>query len=328
MRRVLSTASVPVGERLAYWHEVIEQTCVPLDIAPCGDAPFRGSLTADRLGCLQISTIEADANRVRRTKGLIAQADRDHFSVGVQGRSPGMVAQDGREALLSPGDLTFYDTSRPYALSFAEPFRMRVFAIPRQALGLREADLRRITAVPLRPDKGPAALVASFLARLAAEATTYPPHIGDLLARNAVDLLGTLVAEQLGREAADTADAATAALRLRIQSFIDRHLGDPDLSPQTIAAAHHLSVRYVHRLFQSEGTTVSRWIQRRRLEASRRELGRHGPAVAAVAHRFGFTSPSHFSRVFRGAYGMSPREWRTMANRLEPGSPPPLTPGR
>ncbi|MFI2371864.1 helix-turn-helix domain-containing protein [Streptomyces sp. NPDC018833] len=317
MRHVLSTASVPAGERLDYWHEVIERTCVPLHITPDTDTPFRGRLTTDRLGCLQISTVEADANRVRRTRGLIAKADRAQLSVGLQGRSPGLVAQDGKEAFLNPGDLAFYDTTRPYSLGFAEHFRMQVFSIPRQALGLREADLHRLTALPLRPGTGTAALVASFLARLAAEATTYPPHIGDLLARNAVDLLGTLVAERLGRATAGTADSAGAALRLRIQSFIDRHLADPDLSPQTIAEAHHLSVRYVHRLFQDEGTTVSRWIQHRRLEACRRELGRGGPAVAAVAHRFGFTSPSHFSRVFRAAYGMSPREWRAMADPTE-----------
>jgi hypothetical protein len=30
-----------------------------------------------------------------------------------------------------------------------------------------------------------------------------------------------------------------------------------------IAAAHRICVRYPHRLFQSEGTTVSRWIQQR-----------------------------------------------------------------
>jgi AraC-like DNA-binding protein len=75
-------------------------------------------------------------------------------------------------------------------------------------------------------------------------------------------------------------------------------------------------VRYLHYLFQEQGTTVSRWIRHRRLEACRRELARRatgGVAVAAVAQRFGLTSPAHFSRVFRAAYGMSPREWRAVA---------------
>ncbi|MGW0704337.1 helix-turn-helix transcriptional regulator [Streptomyces sp. NPDC002867] len=84
-----------------------------------------------------------------------------------------------------------------------------------------------------------------------------------------------------------------------------------------MAAAHNISVRHVHRLFQDEWTTAGRWIQHRRLEACRRELGRPGrnvPTVMTIARRFGFTSPSHFSRAFRAAYGVSPREWRATAH--------------
>jgi AraC-like DNA-binding protein len=228
----------------------------------------------------------------------------------------GLVVQDGREALLAPGDLTFYDTTRPYSLRFAEPYGLQVFALPRQALGLSEEEVRRLTAVATRPDEGLAALVASFLVRLASDAAGYLSQTGDVLARNAVDLLTTLAAERLGRGLATRDDSATTALRLRVHAFIDRHLSDPDLSPETVAAAHHVSVRYLHYLFQEQGTTVSRWIRHRRLEACRRELARRatgGVAVAAVAQRFGLTSPAHFSRVFRAAYGMSPREWRAVA---------------
>jgi AraC-like DNA-binding protein len=37
--------------------------------------------------------------------------------------------------------------------------------------------------------------------------------------------------------------------------------------------------------------------------------------VAVVAHRWGFTNPAHFSRVFRAAYGMSPRECQATSDR-------------
>jgi AraC-like DNA-binding protein len=72
-------------------------------------------------------------------------------------------------------------------------------------------------------------------------------------------------------------------------------------------------VRYLHKLFQNDGTTVSQWVRQRRLNVSRQELGRTSNrrlTVAAVARRLGFISPSHFSRVFRDAYGMSPSEWQ------------------
>jgi transcriptional regulator GlxA family with amidase domain len=34
---------------------------------------------------------------------------------------------------------------------------------------------------------------------------------------------------------------------------------------------------------------------------------------AAIGTRWGFVSPSHFSRVFRGAFGQSPTEYRAAA---------------
>ncbi|MES9524481.1 helix-turn-helix domain-containing protein [Streptomyces capoamus] len=78
------------------------------------------------------------------------------------------------------------------------------------------------------------------------------------------------------------------------------------------------SGRTSHKLFELEDITVSRWIQQRRLERCRDDLARRQVAhltIAAVAHRRGFTSASHFSRVFRAAYGVSPAEGRGSARR-------------
>lgn len=54
---------------------------------------------------------------------------------------------------------------------------------------------------------------------------------------------------------------------------------------------------------------------RERLEGARRDLAgprKRAATVAATAHRWGFAGPTHFSRRFRGAYGLSPREWRRL----------------
>ncbi|MEV5798686.1 helix-turn-helix transcriptional regulator [Streptomyces collinus] len=72
-------------------------------------------------------------------------------------------------------------------------------------------------------------------------------------------------------------------------------------------------MRSLHKLFRAEGPTVGGWIRLRRLERSRWDLLRpdaQSGGVAAVARRWGFVSPSHFSRAFRAAYGMTPRQWQ------------------
>ncbi|WP_238431868.1 helix-turn-helix domain-containing protein [Streptomyces cavernae] len=263
-----------------------------------------------------ISTVGADRQLVRRTQSLIAESPDEYVLLGLQTRGSGVVVQDGRTAVLKPGEFALYDTTRPYTLDFPDCFETVVFQMPRRALGLASSDLRRITGVTIGPEQGLVGIVLPLLSKLAAEAGSYQPEIGELLARNVSDLLTTLLTERLGQDTASL-DAARHTLLLRTRAFIDARLADPALSAETVAAAHHISVRHLQRLFQAEGTTVSEWIRCRRLEACRRELGRprrSRPAVAAVAQRWGFVSPAHFSRAFRAHYGMSPREWQALAD--------------
>jgi AraC-like DNA-binding protein len=98
-----------------------------------------------------------------------------------------------------------------------------------------------------------------------------------------------------------------------VKSYITQHLADPDLGAERIAQAMFISVRQVYKLWETEPSPLGQWIVERRLEAARDELtsprGRNR-TIAAVARRWGFADPTHFSRRFRQAYGVSPRECR------------------
>ncbi|MEV6836954.1 helix-turn-helix domain-containing protein [Streptomyces sp. NPDC051133] len=325
---VYSTDAVSAHRRRAYWREALSRTFGAVDMA-VSDEVGRGTIRTSLLGPVQAVTVEGDPMRGLRTRRLIAGSDNDDYVVvKLLSRGVARVEQDTREAQVRPGQLFVYDMARPVRLTFPEPFRTKSLVLPRQVLGLSESELRRLTASPLDSETVLGGLLSPFLSRLVDTADTYPHRTADSVARNVVDLLRTLADERLGGADADTPSAARVSL-LRIRAYIDRRLADPDLTPQTIARAHHVSVRYLHKLFQLEDMTVSRWIQQRRLERCRRDLARREAAhvtVAAVAHRWGFASASHFSRVFRAAYGVSPAEWRDSALR-EP-RPAPSPPGR
>ncbi|MCI3928256.1 helix-turn-helix domain-containing protein [Streptomyces sp. AN091965] len=238
--------------------------------------------------------------------------------LGMHVRGPVSSLREGARTLLEPNDLVFCDPARRHLLRFGDDCQMIFFRIPRCYLGVTEAELHQVVGVPVRGDEGLGALVSDFLSALAAEAELRRTAIGDRLSRTAVHLLSVLVVELLETDTADGAGRGSRgghATLARIRAFIEEHLMDPDLSPESIARAHHISVRYLHKLFQNDGTTVSQWVRRRRLESCRIELGRSHRrfTMAAVAHRWGFSSPSHFSRAFRGAYGMSPSEWQSLA---------------
>jgi AraC-like DNA-binding protein len=100
----------------------------------------------------------------------------------------------------------------------------------------------------------------------------------------------------------------------RIRAFILQRLSDQGLTPRAIAAAHHISVRTLHRLFRVDGdATVAAWVRARRLEGCRRDLldpRQRSRSVRAIAFRWGFRDNAHFSRAFRAAYGTSPQRCR------------------
>jgi AraC-like DNA-binding protein len=61
--------------------------------------------------------------------------------------------------------------------------------------------------------------------------------------------------------------------------------------------------------------SLEQYVIGKRLEGAKAEL--HTPAgrarsIAAVALRWGFKDPTHFTRRFRAAYGLLPREWRLL----------------
>ncbi|MFJ9607952.1 helix-turn-helix domain-containing protein [Kitasatospora sp. NPDC101176] len=311
MTVVLDTAPIPPAERAEYWHEAVSRTFIPLDVSLLEAEPAAATITSRRLGALQVSRVRGGPQRVVRSAGLIARGGEDHITLALQRRGRARLLQNDRQVPLDPGTFAISDAGRPFVKELPEHFEFTAFHWPRTAVGVSDEDLRVLTATAFDGSAGTAGLVAAYLERLARSAGELEPAVAGRLATTALDLLAVLAQERRGRSAPPAPEAALATLA-RIKDHILRHLGDRDLGPERIAAAHHVSVRYLHKLFRFEGVTVVRWIQRQRLDMCRRDLARPAagrPTVAAVAGRWGFVSASHFSRAFRAAYGVSPSEW-------------------
>ncbi len=122
-----------------------------------------------------------------------------------------------------------------------------------------------------------------------------------------------------------------AELLLHAQAYIDANLGNPNLNPEQVARACFISTRYLHRVFAGQGLSVCDWIRSERLERCRNDL--QAPAyadlsISAIASRWGLPSAPHFSRLFRDAYGCSPREFRRAAPDAEALDSAPLAMSR
>jgi AraC-like DNA-binding protein len=326
---VSSTAAVPAGERFGFWCEVIRggTMCVPSDVLcdPRLRSGFRAQVGIRSLGSMSVSLLTTTPHSVRRTSKLIRQADSEELSVCCSVHGHAMVEQDGRRADFGVGDLAMYDSSRPFLAGLVPNVavsRLLVLRFPRSMLPMPPQDLRRLTAVRIRGDRGIGALSSQFLLQLARQMDQLTAPDAARLSTLTLDVLTATLAGALDAQGTVPPETRRRALLAEIHAFIRANLGDPRLTPSAIAEAHHISLRYLHKLFQAEGHTVAGWIRARRLEQCRRDLAEPWLAtrpINAIAARWGFPNPKHFSQAFRAAYDLSPRQFRQQHARARTG---------
>jgi AraC-like DNA-binding protein len=143
--------------------------------------------------------------------------------------------------------------------------------------------------------------IEAYLRRLTALHDGLRPDIAARLGVTTVDLITTYFTDLFG-EAVGIDGANRRTLLYQVKTYIEAHLGEPDLCPAMIAAAHHLSVRSLYKLFATAGDTVAGWIRQRRLEHIRHDLTSSAHAstsITRIALQWGFTDSAHFSRVFK-----------------------------
>ncbi len=309
-------ADEPTTSRRDYWKHVVGTALGPVDLRLAGAVDVHDRLVLGELGAVRVGMLSAARpGGASRAAKHIRDSDPDFCKIDILVDGHGVVAQDGREAELRPGDFTFVDLSRP-AYWTMSAIRIVAVVFPRSLLPLRRDELARLTAVPVAGDRGGGALISSLALRLPEHLDEYDDAEGVRLGTAVLDLLAAGMAARLDRTDAVAPETRQRALLQRIRAFIDERLGDADLRPTTVAEAHHISLRYLHRLFETEDTTVAEWIRHRRLERCRRDL--LDPAhvdrpVAAIGARWGIPNPAHFNRVFRATYGITPGECRRSA---------------
>jgi AraC-like DNA-binding protein len=295
------------------FRERVSRAFVPLETTSDLPAGFRGSIRTAQLGATAVTQVRADRHRVRRTPKLIRQDDCGAFKLMLPFSGAAMLSQSDRDARIGPGQFVVYDTARPYRLAFEDPFALMVVMFPRHLLPLPRRDLDTLTVVPISGERGTGALVLSFLRQVAEHIEEYEPAAAARLSTATVELLAAALAAATGSTSRLPARTRQSALLSRLQAYIEEHLADPRLRPGDIAAANHISVRYLQKLFSDTGRSVSGYVRGRRLERCRADLADPalaGQLVGTVAARWGFDDPAHFSRLFRATYDCSPRDYR------------------
>jgi AraC-like DNA-binding protein len=309
---IVSTDGVAPGEREAFWRQALSETFVPMTVGAIPQDRFQGRIRADWIGRLLVAEVASTAQDVQRTRREIGRSDAAYLQLGMVYRGAARVVQDGREAVLGPGDYTIHETTRPFRWTFGGDWEVGVFTLPRGSVGLSEAESRRLTARRLDGQGGITGVVSRFLRDLGTNADQLSGAQSERVLADVTDLVVTLLGDW-----ADDSEGVRSSLQrsllVRVKDYIDRRLADPTLGPAEIAAAVNISTRYLHKLFAAEHRSVSQYIRGLRLERCRRDLldpRLASQSIATIAFGWGFGDLSSFNRAFRATFGATPREVR------------------
>lgn len=313
MAEVRPASSNFVARDFESWKSIVSQSFVPLHVTTKNEDQFHALMHYRSLGDVFISEIGAKSHTVERTPLLIARGDTRYYKLSLQISGVGLLMQDNREVVLHPGDMAIYDTDKPYTLDFDDDFRTLVVMVPQAAIDLPRDVVGQLTATRISGEDGLGRMVGPFLTQVAKNMDDLSGHSGLRLVHNTLDLITTLFHSQLDLARYDLAHGHRASLLQEIRAYIDDHLADPNLSPGAIATSNFISTRHLHGIFKEEGVTVSALIRSRRLEHCRRDLADPvflSKSVSAIAAKWGFVDASHFSRLFRSAFGEAPTDFR------------------
>jgi AraC-like DNA-binding protein len=251
---------------------------------------------------------------VGRTAKQVRSCPSPMLAIAVQGSGECSFSRDGEQQVLNTGRVLVYDKNTPYDFSWTGRGTSLCLYVPLDDLGMSHDVIReactRLSLSPLYE------LVVNHIAGLGRNAValaTDPAAAG--VGTFSVELVRALVASA-AHDARHRREALATTVLAQIRAYVRQHLSDPDLTPEVIAAAHHISLRHLYKVCAAADFSLHEWIIKQRLQGARDELAgapSQYRSIAMIAQRWGFSNPTHFSRRFRDAYGITPRDWRRAA---------------
>ncbi|SFK17710.1 AraC-type DNA-binding protein [Methylocapsa palsarum] len=173
------------------------------------------------------------------------------------------------------------------------------------------AGVEHCAALSISGSKGVGAVASNFMRASGLRAGAFTPQESAAIADPALDLVTLALASV--RPTNFTLSRSRSASMFRIKALLEQRLAECGLNTSMIARQAGLSARYLNDLFGEEGTSLMRYVWRRRLEHCAKEMTdpRHaGDRISDIAFRWGFNDSSHFCRSFKQHFGCAPREYR------------------
>jgi AraC-like DNA-binding protein len=290
-------------KQIECWTAALTDLCGHFDVDPLQASTLEARINYTTVSRLKLCQIEVSQHRIAHTPSRARLSEHPFVKILFQTHGISHFEQNGRHIVLMPGDCLAYDVSCPHTIVSPSLTRHEVVIVPKELLRERGFRSAKMLACKLSARAGTGRIAYDFVHAAFDEAAKLSPYNAIGVADSLIDLLLLPL-----READAMFDrVGPEAMYVRAQGFIREHLRDPDLCIDQISMALGCTKRYLHMLFSDRGMTVSDYIWQARLQHCRQELETQpGKTITDVAFSWGFSSSSHFSRVFRKYFGISP----------------------
>ena len=309
---VYSTDDVETRHGDEYWRGVMQEKFRTSFQRASTDQPYRAVMACHSFEGFTMARMRADGQRSRRTSRQISADDQAYFMVSVVMNGHGQLEQGDRVATLQPRSVTYWNTSRPATWHFngAHDALLLRISHERAALYSSTRTLLEHTARAGSRD-GALDVAADFFLRLSSGSATDPAGTS-LLARQGAGLLASTIGLVAGADQQSSV-ASDDLLRQQVLSHLRRHMGDPSMTPDSVARAVNISRRSLYRLFEAgEGgeTSVMGTLRRLRVERAKQLLVSHPHRTVRDVGAFCGFNDGQFQRAFKDLVSMSPAEYR------------------
>jgi AraC-like DNA-binding protein len=254
---------------------------------------------------------------IEKAKEDICEDAENHVFLTTLISGDALIEHDNQEIKLQIGDLAIIEGKLPYRITYTGQSERIALRIPlnlfKDRIVARQDNEFKSCVLP---NTGLVPVVVNLFKSLALESDKLNETDRFTLTNTLLELMGTVIRSTTHKKGT-IQHRNQAKLMCRILAYMDENYSDCELTPEKVAKANGISMRYLHRLFQQSGMGVSKWIWDRRLKASREDLldpAKAAMRISEVAFARGFNDPAHFSRSFRDKFGISPSELRRKVN--------------